>query len=481
MRAAHDGIAWHSPRGVAVGSSRPTSEGCSATPLHSLYHRRATQLGTLSLSPPHLGAAPAAAFPPTLARQTALLQLPPRSQHRRTMAALTACYGASVSPRCASGQAADGSVAYGRLRAAAPRPAAARSQLLSRSPLRQRHLGRHAPLAVGRSPGEGGGETGNGKEAAAWTPLRSLGTVCAIRPPGQSPGAGARERVQQGCIGVAVTRVALRRCDACASLCVHRAVVVFAATDTDIMELTEENVERVLDEVRPPPRPHSRLGRGAAGSTARPPQQHAPVPRLACTCHGATARRMHRAAGPCARPRRTHPRPLNHNHQQQPLAGRTYVRCGAQVRPYLMSDGGNVEFVEIDGLVVKLKLKGACGSCPSSTATMTMGIKRRLMEKIPVRLPCPRLVWRGSVGKGGSMRPLSAVAWWWIGRPGTMQGMAWLLALLSPKGGWHGKMHVHAWHACSRAAMQQQQQQYLRTHACHHTHTHTSTQTCMHA
>lgn len=56
----------------------------------------------------------------------------------------------------------------------------------------------------------------------------------------------------------------------------------------------------------------------------------------------------------------------------------------SQVRPYLMADGGNVEFVEIDGLVVKLKLAGACGSCPSSLTTMTMGIKRRLMEKIPV-------------------------------------------------------------------------------------------------
>eukprot|EP00879_Flechtneria_rotunda_P002112 GHRR01002294.1.p1 GENE.GHRR01002294.1~~GHRR01002294.1.p1 ORF type:complete len:225 (+),score=36.75 GHRR01002294.1:148-822(+) len=54
-----------------------------------------------------------------------------------------------------------------------------------------------------------------------------------------------------------------------------------------------------------------------------------------------------------------------------------------EVRPYLMADGGNVEFVEIDGLVVKLKLAGACGSCPSSLTTMTMGIKRRLMEKIP--------------------------------------------------------------------------------------------------
>ncbi|GLC45941.1 NifU-like protein 2 [Pleodorina starrii] len=54
-----------------------------------------------------------------------------------------------------------------------------------------------------------------------------------------------------------------------------------------------------------------------------------------------------------------------------------------EVRPYLMADGGNVEFIEIDGLVVKLKLQGACGSCPSSMTTMTMGIKRRLMEKIP--------------------------------------------------------------------------------------------------
>jgi Fe-S cluster biogenesis protein NfuA len=54
-----------------------------------------------------------------------------------------------------------------------------------------------------------------------------------------------------------------------------------------------------------------------------------------------------------------------------------------EVRPYLMADGGNVEFVEIDGLVVRLRLAGACGSCPSSLTTMTMGIKRRLMEAIP--------------------------------------------------------------------------------------------------
>lgn len=53
------------------------------------------------------------------------------------------------------------------------------------------------------------------------------------------------------------------------------------------------------------------------------------------------------------------------------------------LRPYLISDGGNVELVEIDGPVVKLRLQGACGSCPSSTMTLRMGIERRLREFIP--------------------------------------------------------------------------------------------------
>ncbi|KAL6531626.1 hypothetical protein OROMI_027989 [Orobanche minor] len=54
-----------------------------------------------------------------------------------------------------------------------------------------------------------------------------------------------------------------------------------------------------------------------------------------------------------------------------------------EIRPYLITDGGNVALHEIDGNVVRLKLQGACGSCPSSTMTMKMGIERRLMEKIP--------------------------------------------------------------------------------------------------
>ena len=54
-----------------------------------------------------------------------------------------------------------------------------------------------------------------------------------------------------------------------------------------------------------------------------------------------------------------------------------------EMRPYLMADGGNVELVELDGPVVKLRLQGACGSCPSSTMTLRMGIERRLRDFIP--------------------------------------------------------------------------------------------------
>ena len=54
-----------------------------------------------------------------------------------------------------------------------------------------------------------------------------------------------------------------------------------------------------------------------------------------------------------------------------------------ELRPYLMADGGNVELVEIEGPVVRLRLQGACGSCPSSAMTLRMGIERRLKEEIP--------------------------------------------------------------------------------------------------
>ncbi|XP_011623850.1 nifU-like protein 3, chloroplastic isoform X2 [Amborella trichopoda] len=66
-----------------------------------------------------------------------------------------------------------------------------------------------------------------------------------------------------------------------------------------------------------------------------------------------------------------------------PLTEESVEMVLKEVRPSLMADGGNVVLHEIDGLVVVLKLQGACGSCPSSTMTLKMGIETRLMDKIP--------------------------------------------------------------------------------------------------
>nr|GEU82269.1 NifU-like protein 3, chloroplastic [Tanacetum cinerariifolium] len=66
-----------------------------------------------------------------------------------------------------------------------------------------------------------------------------------------------------------------------------------------------------------------------------------------------------------------------------PLTEENVEKVLDMVRPGLMADGGNVALHEIDGLVVVLKLQGACGSCPSSTMTLKMGIETRLRDKIP--------------------------------------------------------------------------------------------------
>jgi len=55
-----------------------------------------------------------------------------------------------------------------------------------------------------------------------------------------------------------------------------------------------------------------------------------------------------------------------------------------RVRPLLQRDGGDVQLVGItDDNVVKVKLVGACGSCPMSTMTLKGGIEAELKKAIP--------------------------------------------------------------------------------------------------
>lgn len=54
-----------------------------------------------------------------------------------------------------------------------------------------------------------------------------------------------------------------------------------------------------------------------------------------------------------------------------------------KIRPALQADGGNVELVDVEDNVVKVKLTGACGGCPMSQMTLKMGIERILKQEIP--------------------------------------------------------------------------------------------------
>jgi len=52
------------------------------------------------------------------------------------------------------------------------------------------------------------------------------------------------------------------------------------------------------------------------------------------------------------------------------------------IRPHLQRDGGDVELVAIEGDVVKVRLKGACGGCPMSQMTLKNGIERHVKAQV---------------------------------------------------------------------------------------------------
>lgn len=54
-----------------------------------------------------------------------------------------------------------------------------------------------------------------------------------------------------------------------------------------------------------------------------------------------------------------------------------------RIRPMLQSDGGDVELVSVEEGIVNLRLTGACGSCPSSTYTLKIGIEQAIRQELP--------------------------------------------------------------------------------------------------
>ena len=54
-----------------------------------------------------------------------------------------------------------------------------------------------------------------------------------------------------------------------------------------------------------------------------------------------------------------------------------------KIRPMLARDGGNVELVDVDGTVVKVRLTGACRGCPMSQMTLKAGVERIVKAEVP--------------------------------------------------------------------------------------------------
>lgn len=55
-----------------------------------------------------------------------------------------------------------------------------------------------------------------------------------------------------------------------------------------------------------------------------------------------------------------------------------------KIRPYLQSDGGDIDLIEItDDLIVKVKLTGACHGCPYSMQTLKAGVEQAILQEVP--------------------------------------------------------------------------------------------------
>jgi len=53
------------------------------------------------------------------------------------------------------------------------------------------------------------------------------------------------------------------------------------------------------------------------------------------------------------------------------------------LRPYIHRDGGDIEFLELEEGIVRVRLLGACVGCGLSDVTMTQGVEAALIEEVP--------------------------------------------------------------------------------------------------
>jgi len=65
------------------------------------------------------------------------------------------------------------------------------------------------------------------------------------------------------------------------------------------------------------------------------------------------------------------------------LAQRIEKTLEEKIRPGLKMDGGNIELVDVEDGVVRIRFQGACMGCPHATMTLKMGVERILCSEVP--------------------------------------------------------------------------------------------------
>lgn len=54
-----------------------------------------------------------------------------------------------------------------------------------------------------------------------------------------------------------------------------------------------------------------------------------------------------------------------------------------KLRPFLIQDGGNLEFVKYEDNIVYVKLLGACANCSMMDITLKDGIEQLIINEVP--------------------------------------------------------------------------------------------------
>jgi len=73
------------------------------------------------------------------------------------------------------------------------------------------------------------------------------------------------------------------------------------------------------------------------------------------------------------------------NHEEQVKQIQTVIN---KIRPYLMRDGGDLEYVDFVDGVVYVHMLGACNGCMLIDSTLKDGVETILMEEVPGVTEC---------------------------------------------------------------------------------------------